>query len=240
MRLPLPKQLTRQQQKLLALLAIGLLFLVIGMVAINTFTGGSGIPKQQLTIPAAGRLPPLDAAMDNNDLLDDKVRQLLDYDAAYLFVNYRQVNAHVADILFLWSGLNAEQIRQMGEAALVEYFLRHMYGLPDDVSVINNPLLGDRPWPTLFNRFKIRLLMLGHGRDIYDGRAYYDTAQDRLIIDANLSEEFVRDFATFLATQPPADRKKYANNFLYFINETKGLENLNIEDKEILKTLGKF
>jgi hypothetical protein len=190
-----------------------------------------------LTIQAYGMLDPLDEAMDDNALLRDRVMQLMSYEPAFLFANYRQVNAEIAEILFLWSGLTPEQLRALGSRRAVNEFLRQVHALPRDIPVENNPALGERPWPRLFTRFKARLLMMGQGHRIYKGRAYYDSLNDQMVVEGTLSPAFVETFAAFIKTQPENSRRPFINNFLVFVDETKGLENLSEKEKELARLL---
>ena len=59
-----------------------------------------------------------------------------------------------------------------------------------------------------------------------------------MVIDGILSEEFVEGFAEFIKTQDKTAQKKYINNFLTFIDETKGLRKLSEEEKSMVKRLG--
>lgn len=198
-------------------------------------------PDMPLNITALGGVPNLDQAMKESGLLKQRVKKLLSYDVAYLFANYRQINGEIVEILFFWSGLPSEKIKEIGAKKAIDFFLRRVHDLPDDETTVNNPVLGPRPWPRLFNRYKVRLLLLGNAYKIYDGLCYYDSIEDKIYIDpeATLSKEFMEGFAGFLLTRPEKDRKAYINNLLVFIDDTKGLRNLSEEEKILVQSLGK-
>jgi hypothetical protein len=214
-----------------------LLLLILLSSFLFSSVSNTANPDLPFTIPSYGMLKSLDEAMDDDSLLDERVKRLISYDPAYLFVNYRQINGEVAEILFLWSGLKTEELQNLDSRRAVNLFLRRTHALPDNVPVDGNPVLGERPWPTLFNRFKSRLLMLGQGHSIYTGRAYYDSIKDKMVVEGTLSPEFVQTFAAFVATQPESKRKSYVNNFLVFIDETKGLRNLTDKEKDLIRAL---
>ena len=213
-----------------------LLFILLSSFLVTSMQNASN-PDLPFTIPSYGMLEALDDAMDESALLNERVQRLVAYDPAYLFVNYRQINGEIAEILFLWSGLKPEDLQNLDSRRAVNLFLRRTHALPDNVPVEGNPVLGERPWPTLFNRFKSRLLMLGQGHSIYKGRAYYDSIKDEMVVEGTLSPEFVQTFAAFIQSQPEAKRKSYVNNFLVFIDETKGFKNLTDKEKELIRGL---
>lgn len=221
-------------------IAAGAVVLLLAILVFS-FSGGDKTPTSQkdfpIDIPNVGGIIPLQDAMKDNKILRQRVEQLLDYDAAYLFVNDRQINNEIAYILFLWADFTPEQVEQMGAARAVEGFLRAYHGLPDDFTIKNSPLLGARPWPRIFNIMKARLLMLGQGHKIYQGTSYYNSLTDRMEISGMLSPEFVNGFAAFLEQQPANTRTRLKNNFLIFVDSTKGLNNLNDAEQNLIKTL---
>lgn len=218
--------------------ALGVLLLIF-LLTLFLFSSvrNTANPDVPFTIPSYGMLDALDEAMDTNALLDERVKKLISYDTAYLFVNYRQVNGEVAEILFLWAGLKPEELKKLNSRTAVNLFLRRSHALPNDVPVENNPVLGKRPWPRLFTRFKTRLLMMGQAHSIYEGTAYFDSINDKMVIEGTLSKQFVETFSAFVKTQPQDKQKSYVNNFLVFVDETKGLKNLNDKEKELIRAL---
>lgn len=227
----------QKNKKLFIIAALALFFMIVLGFFIGKGDGSPARPDQKITIPAMGNLPDLDIAMAENNAIRIRVNQLLKQDEGYLFSNYRQVNGTVAEILFLWAGMTPKQLQEMKGQEAINYFLRFLYGLPADDVIKNNPLLGKNPWPRLFNRFKAELLMQGQGYKIYDGLAYYDSASDKMVIEGRLSEKFMNGFNDFLKTKPAKDRKSYINNFLSFIENTKGIRNLSAEEKAMVKEL---
>lgn len=220
---------------------IVILGVVLALLLATSFIFGEGDapkrPDQILTIPAAGNLPDLHETMERNALIRRRVEHILEFDEAALFVEYRKVNGIVAEILFLWAGLSSEQLQTMQGREAIDYFLRYVYGLPEDDPIKNNPVLDERPWARLFNRFKARLLMQGNGHKIYDGLAYYDTQSDSMVIQGTLAKGYMNGFKEFLDKQAANDRKRYLNNFLSYVNETKGFQNLTTEEKQLLQAL---
>ena len=194
-------------------------------------------PEQEFNIPAFGNLPDLKFAMKQDSEINMLVQRLLGYDEAFIFVNYSDVNNDMARLMFLWVGIDNIELKRIGAQRAIAVFLRRVYGLPDDEPIMGNPLLEGNPWGDLFNRYKAQILMQGHGYKIYDGLAYYDNEEDQMVVRANLSKNFVEGFAEFLKTQEVQARKKYLNNFLLFIRETKGLKNLSEQDKKLIKKL---
>ncbi len=218
-----------------ALLVLVLIFVALWFMGgtpqtVSSFVGGSTV-----MLPEKGGFKSLGVAAQEDRALRQKINKLVSYDEAYLFVNYKEVNNLVVEILFLWSGLTQEQIERMGGTRSVNFFLRKLYGLSDDEPVIGHPLLGDRPWPRLFAHYKARLLMQGAGYKIYNGEAFYDSERDRLVVNGGLSKGFVKGLSKFIKTQPVMQRKAYINNFLVFVDQTKGLKNLSAEEKKILR-----
>ena len=226
-----------QQNRKLILIAVVILAVFIVGLSIFSLTRNVSNPDLPLTIQSFGMLDPLSEAMRDNADLRMRVERLMAYDTAYLFANYRRVNAEIAEVLFLWSGLRVEELKQLNSQRAVNLFLRRVHALPDDVIVENNPALGDRPWPTLFTRFKSRFLMMGQGHKIYKGRAYYDSIKDEMVVEGELSKDFVTTFHAFIKTQPSKTQKSLINNFLVFVDETKGLKNLNEKEKELIQSL---
>ncbi|MEM9469437.1 MAG: hypothetical protein AAF988_04680 [Pseudomonadota bacterium] len=232
-------QINGQKIKTKTLLIAGsifLLFVALGALLPKGFTPSSKkIPEVKLNLPAIGLMPDLNEAMRRNGNLKDRVELLMQYETLILFSNYREVNTLVSEIIFLWSGLTLNQLRKMNATQAINHFLRQVYGLEPNEPIANNPYLGDRPWPRQFNRMKARLLMMGQGKFIYEGRSYYDSAQKRMVIEGDLSKRFVKSLAKFLKGQSEA--KRYRNNFLIFIEETKGFKNLNQEERSLITSL---
>lgn len=202
------------------------------------YTSNNASQKLVFNIPAMGNLPALNDAMAENKLLRHKVKELISYDENYLFVNYLQVNDLLSDIMLLWIGLTPQQIEKNSKKDLISYFLRRVYGLPDDEPIANNPLLEAYPWASLFQRIKAKLLMQGSGHKIYDGVAYFDSNKDMMVVEGNLSEPFAKALGQFISARPQKDRKKFINNYLMFIDATLGLKNLSKKEKDFLKREG--
>lgn len=220
------------------LIAISIFILLVGIAIIVPKIGdntANKIPKIETNLPAIGLIPDLKTAMRSSGDLHSRVDLLMTYDDMRLFANYREVNSLVSEIIFLWSGLSLEELKKMNANQAIEFFLRSAYGVSPDRPIKNNPYLGKRPWATQFNRIKARLLMMGQGKNIYDGKAYFDSSLIRMSVEGNLSDKFVKEFARFLKSQK--DPKNYRNNFLIFIDETKGWKNLSKEDRELISHL---
>ena len=227
----------QKHKKFFAVLAA----VVVLLAVISVFMPAAEDDRSQelpLTIPAIGLFPPLDQAMSENRSLRSRVERVTSYDEGYLFANYRQVNSEIADILFLWSGMTPELIKQKDGQELVEIFIRRLHNLPYNEPVYNNPFIGENPWPQLFARFKVQLLMQGNAHKVYEGTAYYHSLDDRMVIEGEISKKFVSAFGKFLQSKPEEERRRFINNFLSFIEETKGLRNLSNEEKIMLKDLG--
>lgn len=219
-------------------MALALIVLII--IAVS-FGGNKNPAKPDLprTVAAFGTLPSLEEAANENDVLQGRLNQLYAFDIGYLFANYQAVNKEVAEILFLWAGMPPELLPTAEPRKSVETFLRRVYGLPKDEPIVNNPVVGQNAWAKAFNRFKARLLMLGEGYKIYKGTAYYDPSSDKMVITptAEISKDFFDPFADFVNNLPEKQRQSTANNFLVFVNETKGLENLSDKEKKMIEKI---
>ncbi|MCI5060762.1 MAG: hypothetical protein MRY79_06800, partial [Alphaproteobacteria bacterium] len=141
---------------------IGAIVLVFLLIAAFFFFGEKGGSSSKagggVNLVAVGEIPSLAQAMKKDSVLRRKVKELLSYDASYVFENHAQVNGIIVEILFRWSGLSGSALENISGARGVEYFLRAHHGLPDDEPIFNNPYLGENPWPKLFQRYRARLL----------------------------------------------------------------------------------
>lgn len=228
-------RLPKNQKIILGIL--GSLCLVLLLVYFNRAPENAARPDQPFNISAFGTLPDLNEAMRENGRINSIVQNLLSYDEAFLFANYKEVNSDMASLMFLWAGISQKQLSDIGAQRAIAIFIRRAYALPDDEPIIGNPLLERNPWGDLFNRFKAQILMQGQGHKIYDGLAYFDNETNQMVIRGDLSKSFMNDFAVFLDTQSPDLRRRTLNNLLLFIRETKGLNNMNEQDNELVKGL---
>ncbi len=228
--------LQNENQRRLLLGVVVILFVGL-FVFVNMTSKQSAVDKPAVlrSMPGVGLLPELKLAMLKNRELRVRVSVLLDFDEYYVLSNYKDINARVAEIMFLWSGLSVEQLQTMSSNDAISHFLRRAHGLPDNVPIEGNPYLGENPWPRLFNNTKARLLMLGGGRNIYEGVAYYNANDDSFIIQGGLSKPFFKEFSKFLKGRQ--DAKRFKNNLFVFIDDTRGLRSLSAEDKELIKGL---
>ena len=188
-----------------------------------------------LTIPAMGGLPDLEQAMQSNSRLRKRIKQLLEVDEAALFSNYQTIDNIVTEILFLWIGLSEKEMRDAGKQKSAEIFIRRYYGAPADEPIRNNPYFGDRPWYDLFQKIKAKILMQGQGHKLFDGIAYYNSRKDQMVIEGGLSLSYLESLYNFIQTQPADKRRGYINNYLFFIDNTLGLNHLNKEEREAIK-----
>ncbi len=231
-------QITLPDNKKFIIGAVCFVFLILlTLFFFNRTPENAARPDQAFNIAPFGNLPPLNQALNDSGRMLRLAEGLVSYDEAFLFVNYRQVNTEIATLLFLWVGIDEETLQNIGSQRAIAIFIRRAYGLPDDEPIIGNPLLEDNPWGDLFNRFKAQILMQGQGHKIFDGLAYFDNELDQMVVRADISEDFVGGFSEFLQTQPADARKKYFNNFLLFIRDTKGFNNLSNKDKKLLQML---
>ena len=222
-------------------IAASIVFVFIALGALlpkgnmNGALGPSDVTDLELNLPAIGEMPDLKTAMRKSSDLRQRVELLMTYDTMTLFTNYREVNSLVSEIVFLWSGLTLKQLNTMNANQAIEFFLRKAHGLSPDRPIQNNPYLGEKPWSTQFNRMKARLLIMGQGKGIYDGRAYFDDSKRRMVIEAPLSKKFLKEFKKFLDNQKEA--KRFRNNFLVFVDKTKGVKNVSSEEMDLLRQL---
>ncbi len=229
-----------QKNKKNILIILGVLVVCLFVFNIFDKSPPKNIAKKELilTIPKMGGLPSLHLAMKNNNKLRSNIKKILSYDKASLFVNYGQVNSLITESMFLWIGIPTKDIQTKKHQELAEIFLRRFYKLPPNDPIKGNPLLKKNPWADLFNNIKARLLMQGHGHEIYDGVAYYDSENDKMVIEGSLSQSYIESFSVFIKSQPAEKQKSYINNYLLFIGETLGFKNLNEAEKKMLKEYG--
>lgn len=214
-------------------------FIIWGIIHLTSSPIKNSANKDMiLTIPAFGNLPDLNLAMQENSILKNSVKELMSYDTDYLFINYKQVNDLIVNIMFLWIGLTPEQIKSGNMQGLADYFIRRVYNLSKDTPIKNNPILEKYPWAGLFQKFKAKLLMQGQGRKIYDGVAYYNSERDFMVVEGGLSKPFLDRLVQYIQTQPKDKQADFMNNYLMFVNEGLGLKNLNNEELEWLKSYG--
>ena len=190
-----------------------------------------------ISLAAVGEIPPLHEVMERNEALRMKVEDFAARDEAFLFVNYRQVDEDIAAILLLWAGVDLSKAGETVEGIdrRVDSFLRKAHGLSPDDLLVGEPLLGKNPWIRWLGYFKSRLLIQAAGQRIYDGGASYDYRKDKIYVRGRLSEDFLKGFTAFVKQQP--DPKPYINNLLVFIDETKGLKNLDEEENKLVTEL---
>ncbi len=232
-------QYKKYKVEILVALALFLLVFALAQVfkeEVRSFSSKPAPVKPNLaTLPAAGFLPPLHEAMKKDGALDKKVKQLWSYERNDYFTGYPKVNSIVVEILFRWSGLSSSELKDMKTVDGVHNFLRKIYGLGPNDNASDNPIMGEKPWSTMFTHYKTRLLLNSKAKEIYDGEVYYDSRIDKIIVKGTLSKKFIKEFKTLIASK--ADKKKYINNLLSFIDKTKGIKNLNEEEFKLVKSL---
>lgn len=229
-----------RNKRLAALVGAGA---VLAFILIWSFGGGFFFVQQEdwtpkgISLAAVGEIPPLHEAIKNNEALRAKVEDFSAKDEAFLFVNYRQVDEDIATILLLWAGVDLSQTGKTEEDVdrRVDAFLRKAHGLSSDDLLIGEPLLGKNPWIRWLGYFKSRLLIQAAGQRIYDGGASYDYRNDKIYVQGKLSEDFFEGFTAFVKQQ--REPKPYINNLLVFIDETKGLKNLDEEENKLITRL---
>ena len=194
-------------------------------------------PNTHLDLPATGTLPSLSEAMKQNPNLRRRVQKLNTYDEAYLFVNYAQVDEDISAILLLWAGadLNDAGRTREGLDKRVDKFLRAIYGFGPDDYIKGDPVMGERPWPRWFSYFKTRLLVQLAAQRVYTQPPQYDLRSGEITVSGSFSRAFMNGFTEFLKLQEnPAP---YINNFLVFVDETRGLRNLPEEDRMMVEKM---
>ena len=220
-----------------ALVAVVALIFV-GASLLNKPTKNTAKKEMILTIPEMGGTPALHTAMKENSRLRQRVKQIVEIDEAALFSNYKTVDNVVTEIMLLWIGLTPAEMKKLGRQKSAEVFIRRYYGAPDDEPIKNNPMFGERPWYDLLQSTKAKILMQGNGHKIFDGVAYFDSNEDKMVVQGGLSLSYVEGLATFVQTQPKDKQRGFVNNYLFFIDNTLGLKNLNSEERAKLKQIG--
>lgn len=189
-----------------------------------------------ISLAAVGEIPPLHEVMERNEALRMKVEDFAARDEAFLFVNYRQVDEDIAAILLLWAGVDLSKAGETAEGIdrRVDSFLRKAHGLSPDDLLVGEPLLSRIPgyagWAILSPAF----LYKPPDKGFMTG-ASYDYRKDKIYVRGRLSEDFLKGFTAFVKQQP--DPKPYINNLLVFIDETKGLKNLDEEENKLVTEL---
>jgi len=191
-----------------------------------------------LTIPEMGGLSDLALAMENNRRLRGRVKEVLAMDETTLFSDFKNVDNIITEIMFLWVGLSAAEIKKLGRQGAAEIFIRRYYGAPEDEPIHNNPYFGDRPWYGLFQDIKAKILMQGNGHQLFDGVAYYNSKNNKMVVQGGLSFSYLQRLSDFIQNQPKGKQRGLVNNYLFFIDNTLGLKNMNQEERAKLKALG--
>ncbi len=213
---------------------------LVALLAFMVFSDRPLGPWQSSGMPdlaATGELPQLSIAMDADPALEERVRALANRDEGWLFANFRDVDIEIVSILLMWSQADMSSAAKTREGldSRIDTFLRKIYGFGPDDYILGDPLVGTDPWVRWFNHYKPRLLIQTAAQRVYDRGVVYDPVEDRMLITGDLSQWFLKDFRVFLEQQP--DPAPFLNNFLAFVNATKGLQNLSEEDREIVQEL---
>ncbi|MEM6780968.1 MAG: hypothetical protein AAF569_03805 [Pseudomonadota bacterium] len=223
--------------------------LIVGMVGAMAFfwlfsrgVEPSATTEIQFELRGVGRIPNMTYAMAGNRDLRDRVEMLCAQNEAYVFGQINAVDKEIVEILLLWSGVDLDEpVTQNTREDIhphVDHFIRAAYNMRDTSPIKNNPLVGEDPWIRWFGQYKSRLIaQCAAGRQVYDGKVTYNIDRDRVIVDGELSADFINGFAEFLQTKD--DKKLYTNNLLAFINDTKGLKNLSDTERELIDVLRK-
>ena len=187
-------------------------------------------PEQMLerglpTLGARGSLPALHTAMTSNPTLKAKVEAFCDLDESVVFLDRQTTDHAVSDILLIWAGIDPSlppgpKTRE-GIHPHIDTFLRKAYKMSPATPIKNHPLLGEAPWPRLFQSYKTRLIAQCAGRQVFDGDVRYDHKRNRLSVDGTLSQSFVDGFAAAVADRQ--DRKALTTDFLVFIDAKRDI-----------------
>ncbi len=216
------------------------LFLVLGLaVVFITREPDVSVPQREaFEVRGAGRLPNLTVVMKTNADLRRRVKDFCAKDEGYVFGDPAAADKEIVEILLIWSGIDLDvpvtKKTQEGLHPHVDHFIRAVFDMRDTSPIVKNPLVGKDPWLRLFSRYKTRLIaQCAAGQKVYNGDILYDAELDRLTIKGTLSPDFISGFKEFVATKE--DPKRYTNNLLSFIEDTKGIRKLSAEEKELIK-----
>lgn len=232
-----------QTNKGLLLLAALAALLIVGVGAVIISSHDRPIKIEQnaeFELRGVGRIPNLTTVMKDNGKLRQKVRDFCALDESYVFGNIAETDKVIVEILLMWSGIDPEKDPKFrtreGLHSHVDHFIREAYAMKVDSIVVNNPLVGKNPWLDLFERYKARLIsQCAAGQKVYDGPILYDAEYDMLHIRGELSGDFIRGFKAFVQTKE--DPKRYINNFLVFVDESKGLKKLSADERKLIGDL---
>lgn len=218
--------------------AIAAFFLIVIAVIVLKSEPDVSVPQRaDFEVRGAGRVPNLTTVMKTNARLRKQVKEFCDKDENFVFGQPEQADKEIVEILLMWSGVDLDQpVTQKTREGLhphVDHFIRGIYDMRDTSVIVNNPLVGKEPWLRLFNRYKARLIIqCAAGQKVYNGDIAYDAELDLLSVNAELSEDFMNNFKAFVSTQE--NPKRYINNLLVFIDETKKLKNLSDKERALI------
>lgn len=220
---------------------------VIGLFALvnHLFTGQRKLDTQMVhmaTLQGHGALTPLHYAMDRNPDLTKAVAALSDFRAADMFVNHKAMDEAVVNILFLWAGVAQAQEQSFGPYidARVAAFLKVIGALPQTVAPGTEISVEDagalnQTWFRAYEHYRMRLLAQALGGQIFQDGIGYDLATDKLSVNGAILPVFVAQLET--ALQSSADSGEAMHNFLAFIDQVKGFNNLSEEEQDMIMSL---
>lgn len=220
--------------------AVVVLVILLGVVvAFTKREPDVSVPqRKEFEVRGAGRLPNLTTVMKTNAELRRKVKDFCAKDEGYVFGDPDAADREIVEILLMWSGIDLDEpVTKKTREGLhphVDHFIRAVFDMRDTSPIVKNPLVGNDPWLRLFSRYKVRLIVqCAAGQKVYNGDILYDVELDRLTIKGGLSPDFINGFKSYVATKE--NPKRYINNLLAYIDDTKGLKKLSDEEKELIK-----
>lgn len=191
------------------------------------------------TLKGTGNLPLLHDAMNRDGLLTEMVGALSSRPSTDMFLKRVEVDLAVADILFRWAGSDLIPNESFGPFidARVAGFLQTAGIIPPETvrgTVIRAEEAGmlNEAWFRAFDYFRLRLLGQTLGKKVYHGGLTYDVASDSLSIPGHLNEQFIASLDD--ALQSSKNSGESIHNFLDFIVQTKGFNNLSEQEQDLI------
>lgn len=163
------------------------------------------VNQSGINLPPMGNLPSLQTAAQQNPILQRALDEFSAKNDAQIFADYARTDADITAILLLWAGADLDRGGRTrdGVDTRVAIFLRRVYGLSSGAPILNNPRLGDNPWPRLFSHYKVRLIAQTKGGSApFTGTLRYDVGRDQVMLEnGGLNRRFFSDFGRFIRTQ---------------------------------------
>jgi hypothetical protein len=234
------------REKIIALVMMVVIFAMVG-VGVHLYERRPPAPVFQvsdvgITLLGRGNVPPLHQARGADRLLNGLLDEFGTITPVEYFANSLRVNQAVVEILFRWTGADMVSPGHYGphiDSRIVAFLIAMNAApatiragtqiQPDQVAEI------EALWFRIYDHYRIRLLTQFGGAVMYEGKVKYNLPADRLDIDGTLSPAFVANFQAALRHSNRSGEVIRA--FLDYVDRTKGFENLNEAEQNLIMSL---